>query len=295
MTEQKKDYPILGIDIGGTKIVFALGVNGNLLHKKKISTPAQASQEEVLETLVEQIDSFKKYGFREIGIGSPGLVDTSRGILYNLANIPSFKEVNIKSYLENIFDVPVHVNNDANCFILGEYLSSGKYSHMVGITLGTGIGIGIIANGKLYGGHQCGAGEWGGVSYLGKTYEDFCSRKFFLSRSEHSPKELYKKALENDPLAHAIFQDFGTHLGKLINQIMFAYAPEAIVLGGSISKAYPFFKDSVTQLIQTFPYKSISNNLKIYTSTLPEAAIHGAISLGEQMTPSYNIMQNERF
>jgi len=294
MIDYRKDYPILGIDIGGTKIASALGVNGDLLYKKKIPTPYEASQKEVLESLVEHIAGYKKYGFREIGIGSPGLVDTARGIVYNLANIPSFKEVNIKSYLENIFGVPVHVNNDANCFVLGEFLRSGQYRHMVGITLGTGIGTGIIANGQLYGGHQCGAGEWGGVSYLGKTYEDYCSGKFFRTRCDDSPKELYKKALENDPLAIAVFQDFGTHLGKLINQIMFAYAPEAIVLGGSISKAYPFYKDSVTQLIHAFPYKSISKNMHIYISTLPDAAIHGALSLGGQKVLSYDPIQNDR-
>jgi len=288
MNDHRKNYPVLGLDIGGTKIASALGVNGDLLHKRKVSTPAEASQKEVLDTLVQHIAGYTQYGFREIGIGSPGLVDTAQGILYNLANIPSFKEVNIKSYLENIFDVPVHVNNDANCFALGEFHHSGQFRHMVGITLGTGIGTGIIANGKLYSGHQCGAGEWGGVPYLNKTFEDYCSGKFFRSKSDYSPKELYKKALENDPLALALFQEFGTHLGKLINQIMFVYAPEAIVLGGSISKAYPFYKDSVTQLIHAFPYKSISKNLRIYISTLPDAAIHGAISLGNEKVLSYD-------
>jgi len=292
--EIKNDYPILGVDIGGTKIASALGVNGNLYYNKTIATPSESSEEEVLETIVEQISSYKKYGFREIGIGSPGLVDTAQGIIYHLANIPSFKEVNLKLYLENIFEVPVHINNDANCFVLGEFLQAQQYRHMVGITLGTGIGTGIIANGKLYSGHQCGAGEWGGASYLNKTYEDYCSGKFFRTRTGLSPKELYAKALENDSLALAVFQEFGTHLGKLINQVLFAYAPEAIVLGGSISKAFPFFKDSLNQLIRTFPYKAIRNNLHIYVSTTEDAAIHGAISLAEQSMLSDSSLQEDR-
>jgi len=294
MADSKNDYPILGMDIGGTKIASALGVNGNLYYSKTVPTPSESSQEEVLETIVEQISKYKKYGFREIGIGSPGLVDTAQGIIYHLANIPSFKEVNLKSYLENIFEVPVHINNDANCFVLGEYLQAQQYQHMVGITLGTGIGTGVIANGRLYSGHQCGAGEWGGASYLNKTYEDYCSGKFFRTRGGVSSKELYSKALHNDPLAMAVFQEFGTHLGKLINQILFAYAPEAIVLGGSISKAFPFFKDSLKQLIRTFPYKAISNNLHIYVSTTEDAAIHGAISLADQTMVSDAPIQEDR-
>jgi len=294
MFDRKNDYPILGMDIGGTKIASALGVNGNLYYNKSIATPSESSQEEVLETIVEHIATYRKYGFKGIGIGSPGLVDTSQGIIYHLANIPSFKEVNLKSYLENIFEVPVHINNDANCFVLGEYQQSRQYRHMVGITLGTGLGTGIIANGKLYGGHQCGAGEWGGASYLNKTYEDYCSGKFFRTRSGLSPKELYGKAYDNDPLALAVFQEFGTHLGKLINQIMFAYAPEAIVLGGSISKAYPFFKDSLKQLIRTFPYKAISKNLHIYVSNTEDAAILGAISLTEAAEVNDSSMQEDR-
>ncbi|KEO74572.1 ROK family transcriptional regulator [Anditalea andensis] len=272
---------MLGMDIGGTKIASAIGINGELYHQKKVPTPSESSQEMVLQTIVEHISGYLSYDFKEIGIGSPGLVDTAQGIIYHLANIPSFKEVNLKSYLENIFEVPVHINNDANCFVLGEHQLAQQYQHLVGITLGTGIGAGIIANGKLYGGHQCGAGEWGGASYLNKTYEDYCSGKFFRKRSGLSSKELFKLAQDDDPLALAVFQEFGTHVGKLVNQIMFAYAPEAIVLGGSISKAFPFFKDSLRQMIRTFPYKSISNNLHVYVSTTEDAAIYGAISLVE--------------
>lgn len=294
MIFNKNDYPILGMDIGGTKIASALGINGTLFFNQTINTPSTSSQEEVLETIVGQISKYVKYGFREIGIGSPGLIDTTQGIIYQLANIPSFKEVNLKSYLENKFNVPVHINNDANCFIIGEYLNAQRYRHMVGITLGTGIGIGIIANGRLYGGQLCGAGEWGGISYLNKTYEDYCSGKFFRAREGMSSKELYAKALDKEPLALAIFQEYGTHLGKLINQIMFAYAPEAIVLGGSISKAYPFFKDNLKQLIRTFPYQVIRDNLHIYVSDTEDAAIHGAISLADQTVESGSSVQEDR-
>ena len=283
MINRKKDYPSLGIDIGGTKIASALDLNGALYEKIVLKTPAQASQEEILEALVAHINKYRGHHFREIGIGIPGLVDTAQGIVYNLANIPSFQEVNIKSYLENVFDVPVFINNDANCFVLAEHQHAAQYQHLVGITLGTGIGTGIIANSKLYGGHICGAGEWGAVSYLDKTYEEYCSGKFFLTKTGESSKRIYKNALNKEPLALDLFREYGQHLGNMINQIMFILAPEAIVLGGSISKAYPLFEESLMQAISTFPYKSIRENLSIYVSTLEDSAIHGAIALTQEM------------
>jgi len=224
MINRKKDYPSLGIDIGGTKIASALDLNGALYEKIVLKTPAQASQEEILEALVAHINKYRGHHFREIGIGIPGLVDTAQGIVYNLANIPSFQEVNLKSYLENVFDVPVFINNDANCFVLAEHQHAAQYQHLVGITLGTGIGTGIIANSKLYGGHICGAGEWGAVSYLDKTYEEYCSGKFFLTKTGESSKRIYKNALSKEPLALDLFREYGQHLGNMINQIMFILA-----------------------------------------------------------------------
>ena len=281
MTEKKY---VLGLDIGGTKISSGLNEKGVIFDRIETKTPSEESQEYILETIADQISHYRPYEFRAIGIGIPGLVDPHLGIVYNLANIPSFQKVPLKDFLENRFNVPVVVNNDANCFTLGEYYfgAAKAHSHVVGITLGTGIGTGIIANSHLYTGYICGAGEWGGVPYLDKTFEDYCSSKFFEKVYCENSKKLAKKARDKDPVALRAFGIYGEHLGMLVNRILYTYAPEAIVIGGSIRKAYPLFENTMHRAIGKFPYKAISENLKVYVSELDDSAILGAISLVEE-------------
>ncbi|EON78549.1 ROK family transcriptional repressor [Lunatimonas lonarensis] len=275
---------IVGLDIGGTKISSGLNDEGVIFERLENKTPFSESQEYILEAISDQIAHYLPYNFQAIGIGIPGLVDPDRGIVYNLANIPSFQKVKLKDFLEQRFNVPVVVNNDANCFTLGEYHfgPARVHRHVVGMTLGTGIGTGVIANNHLYTGFICGAGEWGGVSYLDKTFEDYCSSKFFKERYQDTAKRLAKKASENNKSAIHAFETYGTHLGTLITRILYTYAPEAIVIGGSIRKAFPLFEKTMMEAIGTFPYKAISDNLQIYVSERDDSAILGAISLVDE-------------
>ncbi|MEX2592231.1 MAG: ROK family protein [Anditalea sp.] len=280
----KRKNIALGLDIGGTKISSGLNENGTIYERKEINTPYNSPKDKILEAISDHISSYLSFDFKAIGIGIPGLVDPKKGIVYNLANIPSFQEVGLKDYLEAKFNVPVFINNDANCFTLGEYKYGPAkiHQHIIGMTLGTGIGTGVIANSKLYTGYICGAGEWGGVPYLDKTFEDYCSNKFFKYSDGESAKRLANKALEKDKEALLLFENYGEHLGMLIKRILFTYAPEAIVIGGSIRKAYPYFKDSMLRTVQTFPYKAISGNLNIYVAELDDSAILGAIALSDE-------------
>lgn len=274
---------VLGLDIGGTKISSGLNNNGMVYDRKKIDTPFNSSQEDILKVIADLISSYLSHGFKAIGIGIPGLVDPHQGIVYNLANIPSFQKVHLKEYLEEVFNVPVFINNDANCFALGEYKFGPARNdrHVIGISLGTGVGTGIIANSELYAGYICGAGEWGGVPYLDKTFEDYCSSKFFRTPEGGTAKGFAKRAMKDDKEALLKFKKYGEHIGMLIQRILFTFAPESIVLGGSISKAYPLFKESMLETVKTFPYKAISDPLKIYVSQLEDVAILGAIALAE--------------
>ncbi|GGZ30643.1 sugar kinase [Echinicola pacifica] len=265
--------------------------DGTLVEKKEIPTPSQATQEEILNTIAEFIRSYFTHDIDGIGIGIPGLVDSNKGIVYNLENIPAFTKVALKDYLEEALQKPVFINNDANCFALGEYRFGGADHHqnMVGITLGTGIGTGIITNGELYTGYICGAGEWGGVPYKDSNFESYCSSKFFRNLHHTTAKKLASKAAEGDPEALKLFHEYGMHIGNLIKYILFTYAPEAIVIGGSIRKAFPYFSEGMYEAVSTFPYHSISENLTIYTSKLEDSAIMGAAALVEEdRTPAVN-------
>lgn len=278
------ERPILGLDIGGTTIKSGILIGNQLLDIRSFPTPSDESQEFILETIADVIESYIQYDFFAIGIGIPGLIDSEEGIILNLANIPSFKKVYLKSYLEAKFNRPVFINNDANCFALGEY-KFGKakaFKNVIGITLGTGVGAGIIANQHLYCGYNCAAGEWCSVPYLDQNFEYYCSSKFFLEKYNMKAKSAAKKAREGDLVALQAFEEYGHHLGELIKHVLYSLAPEAIILGGSIRKAYPLFKESMLQSISEFRYPSVSQHLQILISDLDETGIHGAVALVEE-------------
>src|SRR5690606_4930137 len=105
---------------------------------------------------------------------------------------------------------------------------------------------------------------------------------FFKSVAGESAKTLAKRAAENDKEALMLFEKFGEHLGRLINSVLFTFSPQAVVLGGSIRKAYPFFKEAMYKTVETFPYREITTSLKIYVSELGDSAILGAIALADE-------------
>ncbi|HSF53808.1 MAG TPA: ROK family protein [Algoriphagus sp.] len=272
---------ILGLDIGGTGIKGGVLVKGHLEDIRSIPTPALESKEFILETIATFIETYSHYDFVGIGIGIPGLVDSREGIVLGLKNIPSFQHVELKKFLTGRFKKPVFVNNDANCFAIGvhKYGVGKPFKNLVGITLGTGVGGGIVINGQLYSGMYSAAGEWCSAPYLEHNYEYYCSGKFFQNIYKSKPKALAKLALAGDPLAIQAYEEFGHHLGELLKVILYSLAPEAIILGGSIRKTYPLFKKSLFKSLETFAYPTVLANLKILISELDETAIHGAVAL----------------
>lgn len=274
---------ILGLDIGGTGIKGGVLVNGQLEDIRSIPTPADQDQEHILETIAQFIDSYSSFDFAGIGIGIPGLVNAEEGIVLNLSNIPAFQHVRLKEFIEARFSKPVFINNDANCFALGvhKFGVGKKYKNIVGLTLGTGIGGGIVINGHLYGGVNAAAGEWCSATYLDDNFERYCSSKFFLKNYGSKPKALAKKALLGDEKAVEAFQIYGNHIGELIKHIMYSLAPDAIILGGSIRKSFPLFRESMNKTLQTFNYPTVLEKTKILLSELDETAIHGAVALVE--------------
>ena len=272
---------ILGLDIGGTGIKGGVLVNGHLEDIRSIPTPAQESKEFILKTISDFIKTYEHHDFVGIGIGIPGLVDAREGVVLGLANIPSFQHVELKKYLTEIFHKPVFINNDANCFAIGvhKYGVGKPFKNLVGITLGTGTGGGIVINGHLYSGVFSAAGEWCSAPYLDQNYEYYCSGKFFQNFYNNKPKTLAKMALAGDAEAQKAFDEFGHHLGELLKMILYSLAPEAIILGGSIRKSFPLFKNSLYKTLQTFSYPNVLEDLKILISELDETAIHGAVAL----------------
>lgn len=275
------DKTLIGIDMGGTKILSGRIEGSKISDTFKIDVPAKGSKEEVLEVIYAGIDKFFNEEIEGIGIGVPSVVDVEKGIVYDVQNIPSWKKVHLKDLLEDKYNVPIYINNDANCFVVGEkhFGIAKDFKNFVGLTIGTGLGGGFIINNKLYSGFNCGAGEFGTMPYLDHTYEYYASGQFFRNEYEMDGYELYKNALDGNKEALKIYNVFGEHLGKAIQAVLYAIDPEFIVLGGSVSKAFDFYKDSMWESLKTFEFKASLDRLKIEISKDPQIALLGAAAL----------------
>lgn len=272
---------ILGVDLGGTNVRVGIVENGRVTDRFAMPISARADQETVLYEIKHAISQVNLKNIAGIGVGVPSLVDEDQGIVYEVQNIPSWQEVPLKSWLEDQFKVPVRVNNDVNCFVLGEHFyGKGKNCrHLLGIAIGTGIGSGLFLDGKLYSGSNCGAGEIGMMPYLDANYEYYCSGQFFNNVYQADGQEVYRAALQGDTTAQLRFQELGSHLGKIMLAVLYAFDPEMIILGGSISKAYPLFQQTMWEGINTFAYQSALKHLRLEVSDLPDVAILGAAAL----------------
>lgn len=272
---------IIGVDMGGTNIRAGKIIEQKITKIAKEATPSTGTQSEVLEALFKVIDGCFDGNTKSIGIGVPSIVDVEKGIVYDVVNIPSWKIVPLKEILEDRYKIPVFVNNDANCFALGEkYFGKAKpYKNIVGLTLGTGMGSGLLFNGRLYEGVNCCAGEFGNIPYLKSNFEYYCSGQFFAEEKGTTAINAYNQALLENPVALQQFSEFGFHLGQAIKSILYAYDPEIIILGGSLTKAYEFFRPDMYDAILDFAYQNVLTHLKIEISELEHSAIYGAAAL----------------
>ena len=270
---------LLGIDIGGTTISMGLVDRTGVVGKACFDSFRHgASLDETLEYLSECIGKVITPDVERIGVGVPTLVDPYKGIVYNAMNIPSWKEVHLRDFLEKRFGIPAAVNNDANCFALGAAAKlPDNYEVVVGVTLGTGTGVGIVVDGKIMCGANCGAGELCSVPYNGADYESFCSQKFFLSNGWKSGREAAEAAQASDQKALQFFEEFGRHLGEFLTLVVYAYDPGCIVIGGGIAHTAPWFKDSLARTLRSrYPYAHAINKLSIRFMPEDDIALLGA-------------------
>lgn len=272
----------IGVDLGGTNIRAGTRDQDAIAERRQISLTGKDSLEWTLQQLKDLIRPLLSPSVQGIGVAVPSVVDVEHGVVYNVVNIPSWERVELKAILEKEFEVPVQVENDANCFALGEHLH-GKakgYRSVVGITLGTGVGSGLILNGRIYGGSNGGAGEVGYLNYRDRDFEFYGGSFFFAEVHQTSALEVFRGAREGDKKAISIWNEYGNHIGDLIKSVVYAYDPEAIVFGGSIANAFEFFEPSMRLTFSTrFHFPVSMSKLKIFKSDNENITLLGASSL----------------
>lgn len=280
-SQDKLQKNVIGVIFGGKHLSAARienGVIADIVHREVNNREAE---EVILSEIIHTINSVYTDSVAGIGVGVPSLVDVKHGIVINPTNIPSWHKVHLKDILEEQFNVPVYINNDANCFALGEkYFGVAKdYGNIAGITIATGFGVGIIINGKLYSGRNAGAGEFCSIPYRDHDYEYYCSTKYFEEKYGLKNEILLARAKKKDKIALAIYELFGMDLGNAIKTIMYALDPDAIVIGGIMSEAYDFYKEAMLKTVNSFIYKGTVKNIKILKSTEANIPVYGAAAL----------------
>lgn len=273
----------LGIDMGGSNVKGGLVTpHGKIIKQFILPTPRSRRNKDIVFTVnkvVEYLINFQRpFG---IGLGWPGT-----------ANVPLKGKI-MKKVLEKKFKLPVLLENDANCFALGEALlgKGKKYSIVLGITIGTGIGCGLVINKKIYRGKGraselghttfdfqgpvCECGSRGCFEqYVGKKGLKRLAEKYNLR--ENDGLVLFQQAKRGNKKALKIWQEMGKLLGLGIVNAINAYDPEIIILGGKISGAWRFFKKEMENEIRK---RSFIKHCPIKTSNLANSAIVGAAAL----------------
>lgn len=272
---------ILGIDLGGTQVRAARVDQGGINGFQSARINSSGTVEEVLEDIFRVTDLLMNNSVQAIGIGVPSVVDLEEGIVYEVQNIASWKEVPLKKLAESRYGVPVRVNNDANCFALGElYFGKGRgKENLIGLTIGTGLGAGVVIRRRLYAGANCGAGEFGMVDYLDKYFEYYSCGQFFRNIHQLDGEKVFLGAQQGEAKALELYRELGTHLGNAIKMILYTYDMDLIILGGSVSQAYPYFKETLWKQVNTLAYTRTARRLQIVLSDLQHSGILGAAAL----------------
>ena len=271
----------IGVDIGGTSIVAARISEDALIEKNEVPTGAKRPAEQILESLYAAIDPVLTDEVVGIGIGMPGFMDTETGEILAINNIPSLKGVSVKKAVERKYGLPTFQNNDANCFALGEaYFGAGKgFKSMVGITMGTGLGSGIIIDRKIHSGLAGGAGEVGCVPIQGGIGDDFCSNALFVNEYQKNGIDLYREAKAGNQESAKAFDHLAQNLGEIIRLLMYILAPEAFIIGGSVAKSWEFLEKPLQKEVDQFLVKLISSKVKLLPAQLENAGLYGAAAL----------------
>ncbi|MCF6455797.1 ROK family protein [Pseudoalteromonas sp. MMG024] len=268
------------VDLGGTKLAIANIADGKIIKSHTVPIDASLTKDDFNAFLFNNLTPFVTKACRGICIGVPGLVESDSGFVIEVLNIKHWQNVALKTLLEARFARPVLVHNDANCFTYGIYKSKDYqgYENLVGVTLGTGLGAGLILNGRLYTGKQSAAGEFGSFPYLDGIIEDYCSSQFFKKQGLDGAAT-YQQAQAGDNHALALFTELGKHLGHALVQVVHAFNPEKVVFGGAIAKSAPLFIDALQQtLLKQLP-QSVYNALQIHYTQDTNTALFGAYQL----------------
>jgi glucokinase len=294
---------LIGIDMGGTNVRMGIVTpEGKVLKKAQYRTDVSKGGLALFEQLVSNLKDLIRENFREsnqligIGIGVAGPIDMKKGLIMEPPNLPALKGFPLGDFLSEKISSPIAIENDANAFTLGEgWVGAAKgCKHYCGITLGTGVGGGIVVAGKILHGARGTAGEVGhmvinpkgplcgcggrgclevyasgtGIRRMALEAIEKGKGKGILKWSGRDPQQMtsesiFKAAQSGNVTAKKIFNEMGRYLGLGLINLIHLFNPEKIVIGGKVSRAWDYFIGSVMEIVQERSMKGPSEKLQI--------------------------------
>ena len=300
---------VLAADLGGTNLrVAAVDGDGRILHRARRETPQTERADEIVsviaETAKECLENVEK-NVKAMTAAVPAIIDFEKGIPLRFPNIPALNKFDLADALKKELNLHVVLENDANAAAIGEHWlgASKEFKNSIFVTLGTGIGGGIILDGKIYRGADGTAGEIGHVcvepfgapcgcgargcveqyasaTALVRIAGELKSRfpEAELSKKENfEAKEIYESGKNGDRIALEAFRLQGFYLGILLADLINIFNPEAFIIGGGAASGWDLFIDEATKQIHRRAYREPAERAKLIRAELgDDAGILGA-------------------
>lgn len=320
-----KEKLLIGIDLGGTTIKMAfITQDGEFVTKWEIPTDktGKSITNDIASSLQEKMNEFKITNdhFIGIGMGAPGPINFNDGIVYDTANL-GWKKYPLKAELEKATGLKVVIDNDANIAAIGEMWkgAGAGASDLICVTLGTGVGGGIISNGEVIrgasgsageighmtsvpeGGAQCGCGKTGcletiasatGIARLAREAlqsndERSILRDEYERTGELSAKSVFDAVKVGDKLANEVIDEVTFHLGFALANVANSLNPGKIIIGGGVSKAGEWLVKPLQEKFDRFTFEWVRNAAKISIATLGnDAGVIGGAFLAKTKIPA---------
>lgn len=307
----------VGVDLGGTNIKTGIvSSDGRILEKTTFKTDASVGPEHVIGNIksgIKEILNNNRYMIKGIGIGCPGIINVKKGTVENPPNLPGWKKIKLGSIIQKEFKINVHVENDANAAAIGEMIfgAGKKYASFIMITLGTGVGGGIVFNRKIFRGEFGAAGEIGHVSIDGKgpqcncgstgCIEAFVGNQYLKDQvksnlANHTdskiwdlidndlanvtPKIIQAAAELDDQFAKQVIVNMGIQLGTAFASLSNVLDISTFIIGGGVAGFGKPLLDSIYTTTAARVLTPLRNRVKIIPAKLKnDAGIKGASAL----------------
>jgi glucokinase len=298
--EERLAQVIIGVDLGGTNLRTALlSVDGEVLDRRKEPTRADDGWKKVIARLVDNICQQRELAAQRglqvtaVGVGAPGVIRMDKGIVVKSPNFPDWNNLPLRDELEKVLRIPVIIENDANAAALGEqWRGAGRgIDSMILLTLGTGVGGGIILNNKIWQGADGMAGEIGHMTLIpdgrpcgcGNTgcLEMYASARGIVQSyrealgitegakaSEVTSAMIYEAARNGDAVARRVMKEMGGLLGIGIANLINIFNPQMIVLGGGVKDSWDIFIGATHEEIMRRAFQVPAERTQIVPSLL---------------------------